>query len=109
MAAKFLKLDPYSCSIAAFRDRAKFNKAAAKLGLTIEEEQLINSDGLCTCFGPVILIGVFDASAATLAHELVHACSYALKHAGIRPMSNQQEPLAYLVGSTYQKLHKELL
>lgn len=43
------------------------------------------------------VIGVFDGNLYTLVHECVHAAAAILQQVGIDPLSNQSEPLAYLV------------
>jgi hypothetical protein len=43
------------------------------------------------------VIGVFDGNLYTLVHECVHAATAVLQQVGIDPLSNQSEPLAYLV------------
>jgi hypothetical protein len=43
------------------------------------------------------VVGVFDGKLLTLVHECVHAASVILQACGIDPLSNNSEPLAYLV------------
>lgn len=43
------------------------------------------------------VVGVFDRNLMTLIHECVHAASSLLQEVGIDPISNNSEPLAYLV------------
>lgn len=43
------------------------------------------------------VVGVFDGKLLTLVHEAVHAASAVLQSCGIDPLSNEAEPLAYLV------------
>ncbi|KVO11730.1 hypothetical protein [Burkholderia ubonensis] len=65
--------------------------------------------GMCFPFssaadGAVYLVGVFDRSIATLAHEALHAVVFILKEAGVPVSSENDEVMAYLLAHLMREL-----
>ena len=54
--------------------------------------------------GAVYVIGVFDRSVATLAHEALHAVVFILKEAGVPVTEENDEVMAYLLGHLMREL-----
>lgn len=56
---------------------------------------------------PIYLIGVYDGTAVTLAHELIHACFFVMEDVGIEtPAGEPNEAFAYLHTHLMSELEK---
>ncbi|KOR22941.1 hypothetical protein ABW54_03845 [Burkholderia cenocepacia] len=65
--------------------------------------------GMCvqippTADGAIYVIGVFDRSVATLAHETLHAVVFILKEAGVPVTEENDEVMAYLLAHLMREL-----
>lgn len=59
--------------------------------------------GVCFRGADGIVVGVFDGSLGTLAHELLHAVLFIAEDTGLEPFASNGEPLAYLMGDLFTR------
>lgn len=61
-------------------------------------EEYADALGLSACAGGTFLVGVFDGTIKTLAHEMGHTAIDIMQHAGVKDFINDQEQFCYLLG-----------
>ena len=93
----------YGWRVFLFVERDKYARfASRRTGTPIAERraEAADSDGLTLCRKEAheLVIAIFDGEPGTLAHEATHAAFYILTGAGVKLTSDNDEPLAYLVG-----------
>lgn len=85
---------PYGSRVVFTDDVKAFNALASTGGLR-------KADAACGAMAPArtggYVVGVFDRHWLTAVHECTHLAATVLPAVGIDPLSNNSEPLAYLV------------
>jgi len=99
-------VDPYGTTLYFTRSRKAFDKLRARYnkdGATFEDAL-----GVCSDFdgSRIILIGVFDGTADTLAHEVGHAVIKILSSCGVPINPKNSEAFCYLLGHWVGKLER---
>lgn len=86
----------YGNGILFTRSRAEFTKAVEKNDGFDDGEE---ADGLtCTLDSGSFIVGVFDKSPGTMAHEMAHVAMEIIDRAGFDAQAGNQEPFCYLLG-----------
>lgn len=97
--AKVFKLAPWPGTLVFTVDRGEWMELYAKRD-GVDAYKYESSMGLTWDDSGYHLVGVFDGSVGTLAHEMAHAAMDVLNHArtGDYTQGNNQEQLCYLLG-----------
>lgn len=102
----YLIAHPYGAQVALVNSPEGWARLGKELDIPADEcnEVILNEPaGITVRMRGTICVGVFDGDLATLVHELVHVGIRILKHVGIKPASQNGEPLAYLVDNLYAR------
>jgi hypothetical protein len=93
----------YGGTIVLCKSKSEYEQAESYLKVHDESRELPNG-GVCQTLinergNRMYLVGVFDKSSATLAHELAHACFFICRDVGIpTPAGDANEAFCYLLG-----------
>lgn len=103
ITTKTVRVQPYDIPVTYTTSLKKF-LAISKCGQTSKEPEYEGTVG-CTDHARKggYTIGVFDGNLATLVHEAVHTAAFILSDVGIELITNQSEPMAYLVDYLYRE------
>ena len=101
---------PYAVEVVLYQTPEAMARGAFRSKESREElvDLAEGCNGLFQANGSWAHVGVFNASRATLVHELIHAGIHILQRAGIDPLHASGEPLCYLVDNLYTRLEKSL-
>lgn len=104
MKCKRLTLNPYGSAVYITTSRKAFLKQYRKLGGTkLTKACVADSQGYCSRFGPVYVVGIFGGGANTLVHELTHVCMFEAVRTNFHNDNSNDEALAYLMGNTTEQ------
>lgn len=69
----------------------------------------LSARGICSTDGcGRVVVGVFDDSTSTLAHELIHVAIRVFHHIGMETCYQTEEALCYLVQSMHEQCIKQM-
>lgn len=100
---KYIDIAPYPCRMEFTEDRAIFTKHRTMY--TSEPLDVSTIGGCASDFedGAVHIVGVFDGSHATLAHELAHVVIKVLARVNIPVRPDTSEAFCYLLDHLFDK------